>query len=121
MIVPDADPAASAERYEMGHSPPRLDGLRAAIRLVLRVGVARAVEHAPENGLGIDTEVRSLAAGAHVLGIRAEQLLILMKQTWLSLPEARALDAAAPGGPQLSRLITLVLDEFYRVRPERAD
>jgi hypothetical protein len=121
MIFPDADTSSSREAYEPGGSPPRLEGLRSAIRLVLRAGVAHASANASADGLGIDSEVRSLAAGAHVLGIRAEQLLILMKETWLSLPEARALDAAAPGGPQLSRLITLVLDEFYRVRTERAD
>jgi len=119
MMYPDAD-TSSREAHETAGTPLPLEGLRSAIRLVLHAGVAHASANVAD-GLGIDTEVRSLAAGAHVLGIRAEQLLILMKETWLSLPEARALDAAVPGGPQLSRLITLVLDEFYRVHPERAD
>ena len=119
MIVPDSESFVTDPTSMADGQSSSLDALRAAIRLVLRAGVARASEVPPNEGLGIDDQVRSLAAGAHVLGIRAEQLIIQMKEVWLSLPEARALDSAAPGGPQLSRLITQVLDEFYR--PSRAD
>ncbi|MDQ6828865.1 MAG: hypothetical protein M3081_08365 [Gemmatimonadota bacterium] len=60
--------------------------------------------------------LRALCDEARAESLRAEQLLVVFKQTWFSLPEVRALDHDEQRGILLSRVLGLCLDEYYGMR-----
>ncbi len=57
--------------------------------------------------------LRSLCRVARSQGILIEQLILICKNTWRSLPEARELPSDA-GNETLKRVIAQCIDEFYR-------
>ena len=85
--------------------------LRALALAVLRHSIAGA-DDTRVPGEQIRSKVRQLCDAARSREIRAEQLLILTKEAWRELPEARR------SNPQhtramLDRVITLLIDEYY--------
>src|SRR5919204_4325075 len=57
--------------------------------------------------------VRALCAAAHQEHLRAEQLLVLVKQALNSLPEVAALPYDTERADTLARVISLCIEEFY--------
>jgi hypothetical protein len=57
--------------------------------------------------------LRSLCRVARSQGILAEQLILICKDAWRTLPEARELPPDA-GSDTLKRVIAQCIDEFYR-------
>jgi hypothetical protein len=99
-------PQDSTSRPEPGGliSPESVVALREAIRLHL-------AGSSPNNYLG--DALHRLSGEAHAKGIRAEQLIILLKQVWGEMPEVtRALE---PYERQqvLARLVTHCINQYY--------
>ena len=86
----------------------------------LRSGAERVLRHAVESRHAggdphdvVRRSLRSLCRVARSSGVHAEQLVVLCKDAWRTLPEARGL------GPEtqrelLTNVISLCIDEFYR-------
>ena len=56
---------------------------------------------------------RAISEDAHRRGVRAEQMLIALKETWAVLGEVREPAGTAERRRLLSRLVTLAIDEYY--------
>ena len=48
--------------------------------------------------------------------MRAEQVIVAVKQTWYSLPEVRELPSGDARAALLDRVVSLTIDEFYAGR-----
>ena len=57
--------------------------------------------------------IRALCAAAHEEHLRAEQLLVVVKQALNSLPEVATLPYGAGRADALARVISLCIEEFY--------
>ena len=62
--------------------------------------------------LGVHELIRQACAVARECGIPAERLLLVLKDSWWELPEARHL-ARPDAGDVLSRAITVCIKEYY--------
>ena len=89
--------------------------------LVVSVDELRALRSAPpaevrSAGLADDVAVplRAVCARAHRAGLRVEEVLVQVKQVWRELPEARRLEALASRDEQLDRIVTALIERFYR-------
>ena len=82
----------------------------AAVRCLLQTHVRR-----PLSEPSLRQALRLLCDDAHRRGMRAEQVLVLLKQAWLSLPENDP-----PHGilhaDRLARVVSLCIEEFYGTR-----
>ena len=56
--------------------------------------------------------LRSLCMEARSRNLRAEQLILVFKHTWYSLPEARGTDARKKQ-EMLDRLVSICVEEYY--------
>ena len=63
--------------------------------------------------------LRLLCDDARRRGMRAEQIIVLLKQAWLSLPEIHLLYQGGPYADQLARIVSLCIEEYYGARPSR--
>ena len=96
--------------------PPRADGTGAdqlgpLARRALR-GALRDPLCVRAPGQEVRAVLRQLCDAAHACGLPAERLLILLKEAWRDLPEARSAMRAHEETP-LTRVITLCIDEYY--------
>lgn len=66
-----------------------------------------------------DEDLRRLAGlackEAHRRGMRAEELVLLLKRTWVTIPETR--DRQSTPNKVLERLISICIEHYYRERP----
>ncbi len=99
-------------------SMPRLESGRlvsldtmAALREAIRRHLA-----GPSTDRQLREALHRLSDEARAKGLRAEHLIILLKQVWRELPEA--LQTVEPQEQQqvLARLVTLCIDEYYAER-----
>lgn len=58
--------------------------------------------------------VRPMCDDARRSGLHAEQLLIVVKSAWASLPEAQTLSVTGRRRDLLTDVIRICIDEFYR-------
>jgi hypothetical protein len=86
----------------------------------LRLGAERVLRHAVESRqIGRDEHhsvlrtLRSLCRAARSHDLHVEQLVVIFKDTWRTLPEARALTPES-GTELLKGVISHCIDEFYR-------
>ena len=89
--------------------PARLDETTVA---ALRVALARFVQDGHETR-ELHELLRRTAEEARVKGIRAEQLLIELKEIWYSLPEVARTSTREEQRRLLQRLIAHCLDLYY--------
>jgi len=54
-----------------------------------------------------------VATEARARDIRPEQLLVVLKETWASLPEVRAMNDAGEQVRLLQRVVTMCIKEYY--------
>jgi hypothetical protein len=66
------------------------------------------------------SELRAVCAQAKRMDLRAEQLVIVIKDVWNSIPAARSHSRPADAQPLLNRVVTLTLDEYFTTRPAQA-
>jgi hypothetical protein len=62
---------------------------------------------------GLREALRLVAVEGRRKNIRIEQLLVLLKSTWESIPEVRRAHWAGPEQQQLQQLITAFIDQYY--------
>jgi hypothetical protein len=87
--------------------------LRTVIQLTLRTDLRRVLAGCPLDQSGLRENMRSIGAHARRHRLRAEQLLILIKEVCAALPEARQLQATPAGAETLAQVITMAVEEYY--------
>ena len=78
--------------------------------------VCRALKAYGENGLlegRLRQAARMLCADARERGMRAEQMLVALKDEWAALADVRRLAQGTARADVTRRFITLCIDEFY--------
>ncbi|HJR41615.1 MAG TPA: hypothetical protein VJ812_05955 [Gemmatimonadaceae bacterium] len=88
---------------------PALDEETSQVLLDALRHLAREKDHAG----GLNAALRLVAAEGRRKNIRIEQLLVVLKTTWESLPEVRRAHWAAPEHQQLQQVITAFIDQYY--------
>lgn len=82
----------------------------------------RCALHATGHGGGVDRSVRDALRKtcdlAHERGLRAEELIVLLKGAWRRLPEVRSMSRDGSDAA-LARVITMCIGEYYRQPRER--
>jgi hypothetical protein len=96
--------------HDSSHTPPsRLDDETvAAVRAALRTYLSRS----PEPAALRDALVR-MSAEARGRSILPEQLLVVLKDVWGTLPEVRAMTDASEQVRLLQRVVTMCIKEYY--------
>jgi hypothetical protein len=93
------------------------DAFSAAALAALRCGLRAQLAGAPASDAGdLRRAIRLLCADAHRRGLRAEQLIVLLKQAWAALPEVQGLPQGRQGNEALAGIVSLCIDEFYAAR-----
>jgi hypothetical protein len=86
----------------------------AAAVAALRCGLQAQLGPSPNGELR--RAVRLLCDEAHRRGLRAEQVIVLLKEAWGSLPDVQVLAPGEERRESLSRIVSLCIDEFYAAR-----
>ncbi len=111
ITVARAKLAPEALTSELSSASATLSNLRDMLDIVLRRAVSTVASDRSLSA-GLHESMVRLCSLAHKRGVRAEQLLVMIKDAWSALPEAkRALKDHSD--EVLSRVITLCIDEFY--------
>ncbi len=101
----------SSEPEPIGSLAPPTDLPAAAadvLRQALRAGAA------PQSGDGtLRSALRQLTEQARHRGLRAEQLVVVLKQEWAALPEIRDMPAGRQRSEALARVVSLCIEEYY--------
>lgn len=89
--------------------PSRLDDATvAAVRDALRGYLANDAEPGTLQGA-----LKHMSAEARSRDLHAEQLLVVLKDVWSSLPEVRAMTDAGTQVRLLQRVVTMCIKEYY--------
>ena len=64
----------------------------------------------------VQRAVRTLCTEAHRLGLRAEELIIGIKQAWVQLAPVRAHHLGDHGGDVLREIVSYSIEEFFHAR-----
>jgi hypothetical protein len=96
--------------FDAGHTPPsRLDDATvAAVRDALREYLADGSRSGP-----LQAALLRMSTEARERDMRAEQLLVLLKDSWSALPEVRAMTDNAEQVRLLQRVVTMCIKEYY--------
>jgi hypothetical protein len=86
--------------------------LRLVIQMTLRTDLRRVLSGCPIEQSGLRENLRTIGAHARRHMLRAEQLLILIKEVCANLPEAREL-AAGRQPDTIDKIISMAVDEYY--------
>ncbi len=97
-----------------GNTPVEANAaLRTVLQLTLRTDLRRILSGCPIDQSGLRENMRTIGAHARRHQLRAEHLLILIKEVCATLPEARELQASPAGADTLAQMITMAVDEYY--------
>jgi hypothetical protein len=92
---------------------------RAAIRELLELPLRSAVWRLANEGTfdrsALRDDLRAVCEDARQRGLRAEQLLIAVKEIWANEPIARDIARNAGGTPFLTQVVTMALDAYYAI------
>lgn len=77
--------------------------------------------HAPERGDGLGAALRVMAAEARNRSMLPEQLLVVLKDIWYSLPSVRTMSDASEQVRLLQRVVTMCIKEYYMTPAEGAN
>ena len=98
MMAPDSTP----NRPQL--SPSAIDALESALQKFLVDG--------NESGT-LQPALRTIAAEARDKKMRAEELLVLLKDVWFGLPAIRRMKEGEAQSRLLQRIVTLCIREYY--------
>ena len=85
----------------------------AALRCALGGQLRRSVYDEPISTPQMRRALRLLCEDARRRGVRAEQLVVVIKQAWASLPETRWRPGDDRGAVILERVVSLCIEEYY--------
>ena len=96
--------------YDSSQPPPsRLDDTTVdAVRLALRAYLADSADPS-----ALQPALHAMAAEARDRSILAEQLLVVLKDVWSTLPEVRSMTDAREQIRLLQRVVTMCIKEYY--------
>jgi hypothetical protein len=96
--------------HDSSHPPPsRLDDdTVAAVRVSLRAYLANASDSA-----SLRQSLLRMSAEARERAILPEQLLVVLKDVWSTLPEVRGMTDAGEQVRLLQRVVTMCIKEYY--------
>lgn len=98
MMAPDSTP----NRPRL--SPAAIDALESALQSYL----------ADSNEVGaLQPALRNIASEAREKNMRAEELLVLLKNVWFALPQIRRMQEGETQSRLLQRVVTLCIREYY--------
>ena len=67
----------------------------------------------PVQGNGLQTVLRNLTKEAHDKSVPPEQLLVVLKDVWFSLPSVRGMNDTGDQVQLLQRIVTMCIKEYY--------
>jgi hypothetical protein len=85
----------------------------------VRSAIAEYVR-APEHGDGLGAALRAMAAEARDRSMLPEQLLVVLKDIWYSLPSVRNMSDMSEQVRLLQRVVTMCIKEYYITPTEGA-
>jgi hemoglobin-like flavoprotein len=96
--------------HDSSQTPPsRLDDESVnALRLALRAFLENAEEPS-----GLQPALHRIATEARERAILPEQLLVVLKEVWSTLPEVRSMTDACQQVNLLQRVVTMCIREYY--------
>ena len=95
--------------HQSGNTPPRLaEETLAAVREAL----GRSLEGAA-SGDELRVALRDMAREARDRGLRAEQILIVLKELWGTVPQVRRASGREQQTALLQRAVTTCINEYY--------
>jgi hypothetical protein len=95
-------------------SPPPAAGLAEETVTRARVALSRYLEAPEANGPALRDALDGMASEARTKSMLPEQLLIVLKDIWYSLPEVRAIEDSSAQIRLLQRVVTMCIKEYYR-------
>jgi hypothetical protein len=87
--------------------------LRTRLESVCQNVRAENADAAPEQRRELRSALREVCVDARRAGLRAEQLLVLIKDVWSALPAGISRVQTMRGDERLSYVISTCVDEFY--------
>lgn len=79
-----------------------------AVRIALRSYLANGGDEP-----ALCATLTAMSAEARDRGVRAEQLLVVLKEMWSALPEVRAMNESSEQLRLLQRVVTMCIKEYY--------
>lgn len=95
----------------MTHEQTLIDATTRTIQIALQAGSG-------ETDTRLRDEIQRLCADGRRLGARPEELIVLFKRVWTSLPQGHG-QPRDGGNSTLDRVITMCIEEYYRVDSRR--
>jgi len=106
-------PEESNAHYVEGRAEPTA-ALRTGLERTLRTDLRRVLAGCPLEQSGLRENLRAIATHARRHQLRAEQLLVLIKEVCATRPEARELLGRRDHPETIDKLIPMAVDEYYR-------
>lgn len=100
--MPHSDPAFSLS------APDACDGIGIPLRRVLQAALGQ-----PSATKDFRPAIRAVCEDAHRRRLRAEQVVVALKETWAVMPEVALLPRGGPRDELLGQFITICIEEFY--------
>lgn len=91
--------------------------LNAALKLHDRPMAGMYAQPSREGDAALDLAVRALCDEAHRVGLRAEEMLIVLKQAWTHLSATRAAHLGDRDGDVLRHVVTSSIEVYFGKRP----
>jgi hypothetical protein len=87
--------------------------LRSRLEIAFRDVRAQSADAAPEQRRELRGSLREICAEARRAGLRAEQLLVLIKDVWSAMPAGISRVQSVHGDDRLNYVISTCVDEYY--------
>jgi hypothetical protein len=94
--------------------------LRAKLETAFRDVRAQSADAAPDQRRELRSSLREICAEARRAGLRAEQLLVLIKDVWSAMPAGISRVQSVHGDDRLNYVISTCVDEYYCANVEGA-
>lgn len=95
-------------------SPPPTAGLAEETVARTRVALSRYLENSDAAGAELRDALDAMSAEARAKSMLPEQLLVVLKDTWYTLPAVRSLEDSGAQIRMLQRVVTMCIKEYYR-------
>ena len=95
-------------------SPPPTPGLAEETIARARVALSHYLENPDLGGDELRLALDAMAGEARAKSMLPEQLLVVLKDIWYTLPAVRAIDDAGAQIRLLQRVVTMCIKEYYR-------
>jgi hypothetical protein len=95
-------------------SPPPAAGLAEETVARARAALSRYLDDPESGGQALRDALDGMAVEARDKKMLPEQLLVVLKEIWYTLPEVRAIEDSGAQIRMLQRVVTMCIKEYYR-------